>query len=156
MQKKLCFLIGHRETDAALYDVLYREIERHIREMGVTDFLVGHYGGFDRLAVRVLQNIRQRYPQTRLFLLLPYHPAGQPVEIPAGFAGSWYPPGMEKVPRRYAIVRANRCAVERAQYLIAGVWHPASNAQKLVEYARRRERKGKIAVTVLHDPNAGC
>lgn len=76
MQEKLCFLIGHREADAALYDVLYREIERHIREKGVTDFLVGHYGGFDRLAVRVLQNIRQRYPQTRLFLLLPYHPAG--------------------------------------------------------------------------------
>lgn len=156
MQEKLCFLIGHREADATLYGVLYREIERHIREWGATDFLVGHYGGFDRVAVRVLQDIRRCYPQMRPFLLLPYHPARQPVEIPAGFEGSWYPPGMEEVPRRYAIVRANRCAVERAHYLIAGVWHPASNAQKLVDYARRRERQGKITVTVLHDPGGGC
>ena len=33
--------------------------------------------------------------------------------------------------------------------LIAYAWHPASNARELLEYAQRRERKGKIAVSVL-------
>ena len=36
-------------------------------------------------------------------------------------------PDLETVPKRLAIVRANRYMVERSDFLIAYVWHPASN-----------------------------
>ena len=69
----------------------------------------------------------------------------------------FYPPGMEKVPRRYAIVRANQHMVDHIDYLIAYVWHPASNARNLLEYAQKREKWGLISVTVLgRDINAFC
>lgn len=42
---------------------------------------------------------------------------------------------MENVPQKFAIVRANRYMVEHVNYMIAYVWHPASNARDLVEYA---------------------
>ena len=82
-------------------------------------------------------------------MLIPYHPAERPVETPPGFDGTFYPPGMESVPRRYAIVRANRYMVDHADFLIAYAWHPASNARELVEYAEKKIGKGIIQVMNL-------
>ena len=47
---------------------------------------------------------------------------------------------MESVPRKAAIVRANRYVVDHVDYLIAYAWHPASNARELVEYAQKRQQ----------------
>ena len=84
-----------------------------------------------------------------LSMLIPYHPAERPIKPPPGFDNTFYPPGMEKVPRRLAIVRANRYTVDHVDYLIAYAWHPASNARDLVEYAKKREQRNLISVTVL-------
>ena len=72
-------------------------------------------------------------------LLAPYHPAERPIDMPPGFDGIFYPPGMESVPRRYAIVRANRYMIDHMDYLIAYAWHPASNTRNLLDYAQKRE-----------------
>lgn len=56
---------------------------------------------------------------------------------------------METVPKRAAIVRANRYMVEHSEYLIAYAWHPASKARELMEYAQKWEKRGMIQVTIL-------
>ena len=66
-----------------------------------------------------------------------------------GFDGTFYPPGMESVPRKVAIVRANRYVVDHVDYLIAYAWHPASNARELVEYARTRKKEEHIQIVEL-------
>ena len=132
-----CFFIGHRETMGDVYPKLEAAIEQHITQFGVREFIVGNYGGFDRVAVRALAAAKARHPEITLLLLIPYHPAQRPAETPPGFDSTYYPPGMEQVPRRFAIVRANRYVVEHVDYLIAYVWHPASNARDLMEYAIR-------------------
>ena len=38
-----CFFIGHRETSERVLPALIQEVERHITEYGVTEFVVGHY-----------------------------------------------------------------------------------------------------------------
>ena len=81
--------------------------------------------------------------------MLPYHSANRRIEIPNGFDGTFYPDGMEYVPRRYAISRANRTMIDQSAFLIAYVWHPASNAGKLLDYARIREKKGLIRIIIL-------
>ena len=55
MGGKSCFFIGHRETSEAIYPALYAVVEQHILEYGVTEFIVGHYGGFDRLAASAIR-----------------------------------------------------------------------------------------------------
>ena len=55
------------------------------------------------------------------------HPEERPIPTPDGFDRTFYPPGMESVPRKVAIVRANRYVVDHVDYLIAYAWHPASN-----------------------------
>lgn len=141
MDKKRCFLIGHHDAPESIYPALQREIERHITELGVTEFIVGHYGNFDRMAARALASAKQSYPEISLWLLLPYHLAEQKVEVPEGFDGSFYPEGMEKVPRHLAIVKANRYMVEHVEYLIVYARYPASNTQKLLKYAQRKTFK---------------
>ena len=149
MGMKSCFFIGHREASEEIYPVLYAAVEQHIVEYGVTEFIVGHYGGFDRLAASAVKEARRFYPEVKLTLLLPYHPEERPTPTPDGFDSTFYPPGMESVPRKVAIVRANRYVVDHVDYLIAYAWHPASNARELVKYAQKRQRKNGIQITVL-------
>ena len=123
-----CFFIGHRETSDSIFPALVQAVERHVTEYGVTEFIVGHYGNFDRLAARAVLKAKEHHPE--------------------GFDGTFYPPGMERVPKRAAIVRANRYMADHCDFLIAYAWHPASNARELVDYAQAR---GTVQVDNLWD-----
>lgn len=147
-----CFFIGHREAPDSLLHQLSTEVERHIIELGVTDFVVGSYGWFDSMAARTVEAAKKRHPEVTLTLLLHYHPYDRPLPTPDGFDSTFYPLGMETVPKRASIVRANRYMVDYSDHLIAYAWHPASNARELVEYARKREKRGLIQVTELQRP----
>lgn len=144
-----CFFIGHRDAPDSLLPELSTEVQRHITEYGVTDFVVGGYGRFDALAASCVKAAKKRHPGVTLTLLLPYHPYDHPIPTPPGFDGTFYPPGMETVPKRAAIVRANRYMIDHSDYLIAYAWHSASNACDLVEYARKLEKKRQIEVTLF-------
>ena len=135
---KSCFFMGHREISEEIFSALTEAVEHHIVHCGVTEFIVGDYGGFDRMAARAVISAKALHPGITLLLLLTYHPAERPIETPPGFDGTFYPPGMESVPHRYAIVRANRYMINHVDYLIAYAWHPASNAKELTAYALRR------------------
>lgn len=148
---KSCFFIGHREAPERLAPYLAEAIERHIVELGVSEFAVGSYGAFDRMAARQLAHAKMRHPGINIMLLTPYHPSERKTYLPTGFEFSFYPPGMEKVPKRLAIVRANRYMIEHSDYLISYVWHPASNARELLEYAQRLEKQGRICIENLAD-----
>ena len=153
MDTKSCFFIGHREASEEICSVLYAAVEQHIVEYGVTEFIVGHYGGFDCLAASAVKEAKRFYPEVKLALLLPYHPAERPIPTPDGFDGTFYLPGTESVPSKAAIIRANRYVVDHVDYLIAYTWHPASNAQELVEYARKRRRNLCLSITMIKPDN---
>lgn len=136
MPNSRCFLIGHRDTSSDILPSLTAEIERHIREQGITEFVVGQYGGFDRLAAHALYRCKTEYPGLTLTLLCAYHPAERAVILPRGFDGFWYPAGLEQ-----------------SEYLIAGLRHPGSCTASLVRYALGRQRQGKLTVTLLPLPD---
>ena len=110
---KTCFLIGHRDAPFMVREKLENAIAAAIVEYGVTEFVVGQYGAFDKMAASCLAEAKKAHPEIRLVLLLPYYPSARAFVLPAGFDGSLYPPGMEAVPRRLAIVRS----VDVAGYL---------------------------------------
>ena len=146
---KSCFFIGHTEASSEILPALTEAVEHHISQYGVTEFFVGNYRGFDRMAAHAVIAAKNQHPTISLHMLIPYHPAERPIEPPPGFDDTFYPPNMETVPRRLAIVRANRYMVAHTDYLIAYVWHPASNARNILEYAQRRALQNRITVTVL-------
>ena len=145
---KSCFFIGHRETPETVAPLLAKAIEEHITVKGVNEFIVGSYGTFDRMAVRLLMQAKEKHPELSIMLLTPYHPIERKHRTYHELI-TYYPPDMEQIPKRFAIVRANRYMIAHCDYLIAYVWHPASNARNLLEYAQRLEMQGKIQITNL-------
>ena len=135
---KSCFFIGHREADERLLPKLTAAIERLITEEQVSFFYVGGYGGFDRIAATAVMRMKLQHPEITLMLILPYHPGERPIETPNGFDGTYYPEGLEKVPRRYAIVRANEIMAKQSDWLISYVRHGASNSRRILEYAQKQ------------------
>ena len=138
--------MGRREADERLLPRLELVLERLIVEESVRYFYIGGYGGFDRIATAAVKRAKQKYPDTTLMLVLPYHPAERPTETPTGFDGTYYPEGLENTPRKYAIVRANHIMVDTCDWLVCYVCHGASNSRNLLEYARRREKKGLLQI----------
>ena len=145
---RTCFFIGHRDAPDSLLPALSDAVEKCITEHGVEQFVVGAYGRFDSLAAHAVWRAKKQHPDILLFYLRPYHPSERP-HSPTGFDGSFYPPGMETVPRKAAIVRANRYMVDNSQFLIAYARYTVSNAWELTEYALKRERRGLIHVENL-------
>ena len=87
------------------------------------------------MAAGCLAEAKKAHPGLRLVLLLPYHPAERPVALPRGFDASFYPPGMEKVPRRLAIVRANEYMARHCDVLICYALLENSNPGKIIRIA---------------------
>ena len=143
---KSCFFVGHREAGDRLLPRLELEIERLIAEENVRYFYVGGYGGFDRIAAAAVKHAKQKYPDITLMLVLPYHPAERAIPTPDGFDGTYHPERLENTPRRYAIVHTNQIMVDTCEWLVCYVRHGASNSWKLLEYARRREKRGLIQI----------
>lgn len=141
-----CFFIGHREANERLLLRLELEVERLITEEQVRYFYVGGYGGFDGIAATAVKKAKKKYSDVALMRVLPYHPAERPVEVPPGYDGTYYPEGLEKTPRPFAIVKANRLMVDSCQWLVCYVCHSAGNSRDILEYARRREKKGRVQI----------
>lgn len=152
---KTCFFIGYRDAPENVYEHLLATVEQHIVEYGMTDFVIGRYGSFDRLATRTLIQAKQLHPEIRMTLLLAYYDPFKPFVLPQGFDDSLYPVGMEHVPRRAAIIRANQYMIRHSDYLIAYDTGKIGNTRRLVDYARRRRKKGLIRVENLHDQTLG-
>ena len=156
MGGKSCFFIGHREASEEIYPALYAAVEQHILEYGVTEFIVGHYGGFDRLAASAVREAKRFYPEVRLILLLPYHPAERPIPMLEGFDGTFYSPGMESVPRKVAIVRANRYVVDHVDLpLVHSSPSAAINCQRTRSASKRICAQTTIAMNSKKSGSTG-
>lgn len=149
MENKVCFMFGHAITPYTAIPLIEAAAERHYREYGVRTFLVGNRGDFDRYAATAIKNLKHRYNDISLLLLLAYHPAERPVYLLDGFDNSYYPP-LENVPRRYAIIRANRYMIKVADSIICYVNH-IGNTRSLLEYALRRQKKDGIPIENVAD-----
>lgn len=136
--QKCCFFIGHRESSMSLQPQVEQAVERLIAEENVKWFVVGHRGGFDRVAHAALAAVKKRHPEITLTLLLAYHPTLRPVPLPPGFDESLYPEGMESVPKSLAIPRSNRLMIDRSTHLITHCTRSGGNTASLVEYAQKR------------------
>lgn len=143
-----CFFIGHHNAPECLRPLLEESVERHITECGVIHFTVGQYGAFDRMAAEALKAAKKRHPEVTLSLLLPYHPVDRPIQTPDGFDNTFYPPGMESVPRRGAIVRANQYMIQHSNYLIT-YNRGHGNTGNLLKTAQRRAQKGRMHIENL-------
>lgn len=132
-----CFLTGSSDAQNCMIERIEQAVEQHITAHSVTQFVVGQYGSFDRMATAAVIRAKKKYPHIKLFILLPYHPSERAVQIPEHCDGTIFPEGLETVPRRVAIVRANQHMVMHSEYMIVYMQQAVGNTRRLLEYARR-------------------
>lgn len=131
--RQACLFIGHRNAPESIRPDLVTLVDDCIAA-GYKEFIVGHHGQFDAMAASVVKELKQQYPDVQLVMLLPYHPAERPFELPPGFDASYYPPGMEPVPRSVSISEAYRRTILDVDCVIAYACHPG-NARNFAQYA---------------------
>ena len=134
----VCFFIEHKDTEESLMPLLDAAVCKHITEYGVTEFIVGQYGAFDRMAAQAVVKAKRDFPSVKLTILAPFHPAERDVKAPKGYDSTFYPPGLETVPKRFAISHTNQYMIRHCDYLIAYAWQPGSNSLRFVKQAKKR------------------
>lgn len=146
---KTCFFIGHRDAPPILQERLEAAVEYLVRSCGVREFVVGYHGAFDRMATASVQRIKMNCPEICAYRLLPYFPGEHSVMVPEQFDGTYYPEGMEMVPRRFAIEKANQKMLAASDYLLAYVCRDGGNAAKLLRRAKSLEKRGGLRIINL-------
>ena len=71
MKEKTATFIGHRQCTGLNTENLRNEIEGLIQK-GVCIFLNGGMGSFDWTCARIVHEMREKYPQIRSYLVIPY------------------------------------------------------------------------------------
>ena len=110
--------IGHNEC----YGVTSEQIKEAIVSLidkGVTEFLSGGQGGFDRLCGRCVYELKKEYPHISNYLVIPYLSFN--VYNDELFDSIIYPDGFEKYHFKAAIPARNKFMVDNASYAICFV-----------------------------------
>ena len=128
---------GHKEIyDAKVRERLRQVVEDLIAE-GATLFLLGGYGGYDRVAAEVVWSLKKAYPEIHSTRVLPYLDREYSTDI---YDDTTFPP-LESVPLKFAISKRNEWMVDQADVLVAYVTHDWGGAAKTLEYAKRKKKR---------------
>lgn len=142
-----CYLWEIKENDS--YILRHSEIYQQERiatwldailpsliEGGAATFYLGGYGAFDNLAAAAVRRQKKVYPHIEMILVLAY--LDRKIDA-SRYDSTTYPP-LERVPRRYAIVRRNEWMVRESDVVISGVIHDWGGAAKTLEFARKKRK----------------
>lgn len=134
--------IGHNECYGISADDVSQAVVALINQ-GVTTYISGGQGGFDRLCARSVHMLQQQYPGIRNLLVIPY--LDFTVFDKALFDEIVYPNDFEKYHYKAAIPARNRFMVDSAAHAICYVNHNWGGAAK----AFNRAVKNKLNIINL-------
>lgn len=142
MGKRCCFA-GHGDFSYGEeeYEDLVEQIEKLILNENVTEFWVGNYGAFDRLAARAVKDLRKKYPHITLELVIPYLTVGISTdkEYYEAYDGILVADIPAHTPQRFRILKCNAYMVDKADFLLCYVRHGWGGAAQTLEYAQKKE-----------------
>ena len=128
-----CTFFGHKECYDLKQQVLQDAIEDLIVQ-GVDTFYVGHQGQFDALVYYCLKELRIKYPDICIAVVLAYLPTQKAEEDE--LSDTMYPE-IEGYPK-FAIERRNRWMLSKSQFCICWINHTWGGAHKFAQQAKRR------------------
>lgn len=133
---------GHSNAPASLKSELKKVLIELITIHGANRFYVGNNGSFDRMALLVLKELKETYPDIEYRVVLAYLPKVTLEEYTAteDYANTEYPEGIELTPKKFAICFRNKWMLDRADAVITYVVRSYGGAAK---YAEMAKRKGK-------------
>lgn len=148
---KTCFFIGQQNAPDSLQRTIDNAVEFLVRKNHVTEFIVGHRGCFDRMAIAAVQNAIRQHPDKELtaYLLEPNIDACMDSWLPPLFTHFYCPPDALVVSKRYCREKAQRCMLEQTDYLIAYCPVDRGITTRLFLRAKKLHKKGMITILDL-------
>ncbi len=135
IQQKTAVFIGHSDCFGLSYEAVKKAVLSLI-QAGVTDFLSGGQGGFDRLSARCVYELKKQFPRLRNYLVIPY--LSFSIFDKDVFDEIVFPKECEKKPYRAAIPARNRYMVDNAAHAVCFVQYPWGGAATTFEYAVKK------------------
>ena len=146
----VCTFFGHKWVNEGVEIELIHVLEDLITEKGVNVFYVGTHGNFDGMVRRVLKNyISKKYPHISYSVVLSYLPSETDPLTRDDFSDTIYPEGLERVPRRAAIVWRNEWMLSKADYVVAYV----NRRGGAFTFYEKAKKQGKTVINLCDD---GC
>ncbi len=135
-----CTFFGHRSYNGENNEKLKEEIEKLIKE-GVTDFLVGHNGGFDSSVKQILKELKKQYTDIRYTVVL-----SRLDKYLTEKNETVFPDGIENALPRFKIIYRNNWMINNSDIVITYVRNSLTNgASSFTDIARR---KGKRIISI--------
>lgn len=131
-----CTFFGHANTPAEVKSILKEEVIKLIETRGADRFYVGNHGSFDRMALSVLKELSEIYPQIDYCVVYAYLPRDG-----ADVSHSVYPEGIENVPKRFAINFRNNWLIQHADIVVTFVTRSHGGAAKFKEISEKKGRE---------------
>lgn len=137
-----CTFFGHSDAPQSIEPALRKTIADLIENLGVSEFLVGDSGNFDRLAKKVLQGLKQTYPQIEYYVVLTALPTDK---SRCSYEETLFPEELECVLPKFAIIKRNQWMIEQSDIVVTYVIHSFGGAAKFRSLA---EKKGKMIIDI--------
>lgn len=128
--------IGHNECMGVSTDEIKSNIIKLINH-GVTDFISGGQGGFDRLCARCVYEIKKEYKEITNNIVIPY--LTFKIFDKTIFDEIIYPEGFEKYYFKSAIPARNKYLINNSNYAICYVVHNWGGAAKTYAMAKKKK-----------------
>lgn len=141
MMNKICCFAGHRDiiNSEKVYKELINLIEEMITTKNVLEFWVGNYGTFDLLSARAVRELKIKYPDIQLNLVIPYITNSVNLRKDE-FDNIIMADIKEKTPKNLKILKCNEYMINNSQYLICYVAHTWGGAYKTLLYAKNKNK----------------
>ena len=146
-----CTFFGHYNSSEALKPILVESIRKLIECYSVDKFYIGDKGNFDSMARRCVIELAEEYPYIEYEIVLAYMP-GKKDEFKPPLENTVYPEGLEKVPRKYAIIRRNQIMAKESDFAIVYIYK-FGGAATATEYA---DKRGVKIINITDDYNKAC
>ena len=136
MEKKACTFFGHRDSPETIKPKIRAAVIDLIENHGVTMFYVGNQGNFDRMVRSVLKEVTTVYPGVGYAVVLAYMPSAK--KRADDFSDTLLPDGIEKVPKRFAILWRNNWMITHCDFVVAYICRTSGGAANFVRLSKHR------------------
>lgn len=137
----ICCFFGHRDTPDSIRAKLEETIRQLIAENPDIEFMVGNQGHFDGMVFSALRKCREDYPSLNYHVVLAYMPGQKEEYQPYEDGETFYPEGLESVPRRFAIARRNDWMLKESDTVVAYIRFLGGGAGQFVQKAERQKKR---------------
>ena len=141
--KKCCFC-GHRrkwDINPDIVSELGTYIEELIIKKDVSIFYSGGMGEFDKMCEKIVRELKCKYPNVRLHLIIPYmkQTLNKNFEYYNECYDEIYLPDLENIFYKAAILERNRWMVRECNFMVAYVSNNDGGAKKTLDYALKHD-----------------